>query len=302
LRVECGGVSLTTSGRNASLPRQPRSAGEVSCFTDFAFQPLEGSHGLTPSDTRHNLLSITWNTMKATRETTELLGDWVMSGIDHSTQDPNVGFVETLYQTCSTALIHLWRSRFRLTSHGPHKNTLKKDVANIRLWEENFPPGYLDTILGQSDHLKTNVIENLKGIGNILMLYFAGCEGAAISPQNESNSTRDIVLELETQLEKAAIMLSAEERSESSSDDEEFDDSPSTTEREQNRYGRLHCYVSCLMDLTPVIEKHISRLQHKVEPPPTPLENVFRLSQSAQPFAMRIRDRLVFPQVFPLLS
>ncbi|KAN0085427.1 hypothetical protein V8E54_001894, partial [Elaphomyces granulatus] len=229
--------------------------------------------------------------MMAIEETTELLDGWVISRIDHSTQDPNFGFVETLYQACSTALAHLWRSRFRLISHGPRENTLKKDVANLWLWEENFPPGHLDTILGHSGHLKTNVVENLNEIGKILMPYFAGYDETTTSAQNESNSTRDLVQELETQLEKAAIILSAEERSDSSSDDEASDDSSSTIEREQNRYGRLHCYVSCLMDLAPVIEKHISCLQHKVEPRPAPLENVFRLSQSAQPFAMRIRDR-----------
>jgi hypothetical protein len=233
--------------------------------------------------------------MMAIEETTELLDGWVISRIDHSTQDPNFGFVETLYQACSTALAHLWRSRFRLISHGPRENTLKKDVANLWLWEENFPPGHLDTILGHSGHLKTNVVENLNEIGKILMPYFAGYDETTTSAQNESNSTRDLVQELETQLEKAAIILSAEERSDSSSDDEASDDSSSTIEREQNRYGRLHCYVSCLMDLAPVIEKHISCLQHKVEPRPAPLENVFRLSQSAQPFAMRIRDRLVIP-------
>ncbi|KAJ5827300.1 hypothetical protein N7447_004063 [Penicillium robsamsonii] len=229
--------------------------------------------------------------MKATKETTQSLSDWVISRIDHSTQDPNVGFVETLYHTCSTALVYLWRSRFRLIPHDSYKNTLKKDVANIRLWEENFPPGHLDTILGQSCHLKTNVIENLKGIGNILMPYFAGYDRTTTSGQNQRNSAWDLAQELDTQLEKATIMLSAEESSDSSSDDEVSDDSSSTIEREQNRLGRIHCYVSCLMDLAPVIDKHISFLQRKVEPRPTPLENVIRLSQSAQPFAMRIRDR-----------
>ncbi|KAJ6144079.1 hypothetical protein N7471_003532, partial [Penicillium samsonianum] len=225
--------------------------------------------------------------MKATKETTQLLSDWVISRIDNSTQDPNVGFVETLYHTCSTALVYLWRSRFRLTPHDPHKNTLKKDVANIRLWEENFLP--VTSTPFWDNH--TNVVENLKGIGNILMPYFAGCDITTTSGQNERTSAWDLSQELYTQLEKATIMLSAEESSDSSSDDEVSDDSSSTTEREQNRFGRIHCYVSCLMDLVPVIEKHISLLQYKVEPRPTPLDNVIRLSESARPFAMRIRDR-----------
>ncbi|KAJ5496245.1 hypothetical protein N7463_008232 [Penicillium fimorum] len=229
--------------------------------------------------------------MESTKETTQLLSDWVISRIDHSTQDPNFGFVETLYQTCSTALIYLWRSQFRLTLHGPHKNTLKKDVANIRLWEENFPSGHLDTIMGQSSHLKTNVVENLKEIGNILMPYLVDYDRTTTSRQNERKFTLDLAQELDTQLEKATIMLSSEENFDSSSDDELSDDSSSTTEREQNRFGRIHCYVSCLMDLVPLIDRHISRLQHKVEPRSVPVENLIRLSPGAQPFAMRIRDR-----------
>ncbi|CAI7609755.1 unnamed protein product [Penicillium palitans] len=229
--------------------------------------------------------------MKATKTTPQSLSDWVISRIDHSTQNPNVGFVETLYHSCSTALVYLWRSKFRLIPHHPHKNTLKKDVANLRLWEENFPPGHLDTILGQSCHLKRNVVENLKGIGNNLMPYFAGWDGTTTSGQSEGSSAWGVALELETQLQKAIIVLSAEESSDSSSDDEISDDSSSTTELEQNRFGRIHSYVSCLMDLAAVIDKRISLLHHQVELPPTLLENGIRLSHSAQPFAMRIRDR-----------
>ncbi|KAJ5151022.1 uncharacterized protein N7482_010274 [Penicillium canariense] len=222
-----------------------------------------------------------------------------MARLIHSTQDPNVGFVETLYQTCSTALVHLWRSRLRLTLLGPQRNTFKKDVANIRLWEENFPPGQLDVLLGQSGHLRTNVVENLKGVGNILMPYFAGCEGNTTNAQNERSPVRHLARELKTQLEKATLMLSDEDGSNSSSDDEASDDSSSTTEREQNRFGRLHCYISCLMDLAPVIEKHILFVQRQVEPESTLFENDFHISHNAQPFAMRIRDR--FPSAPALL-
>ncbi|PWY78490.1 hypothetical protein BO94DRAFT_558822 [Aspergillus sclerotioniger CBS 115572] len=236
--------------------------------------------------------------MKTRKESTKLLTDWVISRIDHSIQDPNVGFVETLYHTCSTALSHLWKCQFRFIPYGPRKNTLKKDVANLRLWRENFPSGCLDTILEQSGPLKTNVVENMERIGTILMPYFATCDGMTTSAESESNSTQDLIQELGAQLEKAAIMLSAEDRSSSSSDDDASDDSFSTSESEQNRYGRLHCYVNCLMDVAPVIERHLSYLQHRVEPPSTHIENVFSLSQSAQPFAMRIRDRFTNAPTF----
>ncbi|PYI05739.1 hypothetical protein BO78DRAFT_407943 [Aspergillus sclerotiicarbonarius CBS 121057] len=231
--------------------------------------------------------------MVATKEETKLLTDWVISRIDHSIQDPNVGFVETLYHTCSTALVHPWKSHLRLIPHGPHKNTLKNDVANTRLWGDKFPPGCLDIILGQAGPLKTNVVENLERIGAILMPCLASCDGTTASAENESNSTQDLIQELNTQLEKAITMLSAEERPVSSSDGEVSDDLSPSSEREQNRYGRLHCYANCLMDLVPVIERTLFYLQHRVEPPSNPVENVFSPSQTAQPFAMRIRDRSI---------
>ncbi|KAJ5531314.1 hypothetical protein N7527_004707 [Penicillium freii] len=212
--------------------------------------------------------------MKATTKTTQPLSDWVISRIDHSTQNPNVGFVETLYHTCSTALEHLEEGCSQPPAVG-----------------RELPPGHLDTILGQSSHLKRNIVENLKGIGNNLMPYFADWDRTTTSGLNERSTAWDLAQELDTQLQKAAIVLSAEESSDSSSDDEISDDSSSTTEREQNRFGRIHSYVSCLMDLAAVIDKRISLLHHKVESPPTALENVIRLSQSAQPFAMRIQDR-----------
>jgi hypothetical protein len=231
--------------------------------------------------------------MKAARDTTEYFGDWFVSRIDLNTQDPNVGYIESLYQTCSAALIYLWKSQFRLKSPTQHKRTLQRDVASIRLWEENFPSGHLDTILGESSDLKINILENLTGIGKILLPYLVDFEGSTKGRRKEEKLEATLTQELESQLEKARIMLSAEERSDSSSDDETSDDSSSTTERQENRLGRLHCFISCLVDLAPVIEKNVACLHRKVEAQPVPIDNVFRLSHEAQPYAMRIRDRSV---------
>lgn len=232
--------------------------------------------------------------MEPTSESIQSLGDWVLSRSDHSAQDPNIGFVETLYHTCSRALVYLWRYRFRFAPQGPRKNTLKKDVADIRLWEENFPPGRLDAILGQSHHLKLNVVENLKGIGTILRLYLTGCDDSTTKEQHQTDSGSDsgLAQELDTQLEKAAIMLSSED-CDLSSDDELSDDSSSTSEREQNRFGRIHCYVSCLIDMAPSIEKRIALAPRRVEPRQIHAENTMTLSPNAQPFVMRIQDRFV---------
>ncbi|KAL4897871.1 hypothetical protein BDV59DRAFT_51382 [Aspergillus ambiguus] len=258
------------------------------------FSPSKALHDLVLSHSRGiSSLSIARQTMEEIRKATRSLDDWVGSRIDHSIQDPNVGFVETLYQNCSTALVHLWKSRLRYISCDSRRNILRKDIANIRLWEENFPPSYLDTILEQSPRLKANVLENLKGIGIILVRFFESCD--------ERYSTQDLAQELETQLEKAAIILSAEEISDYSSEDDSSDDSSSNTEREQNLYGRLHCYVNCLMDVAPVIERQLFSMQQRVEGPSAPLKNEFRLSQSAQPFAMRIRDRFAMAPI-PLVE
>lgn len=231
--------------------------------------------------------------MKATKGKSDFPSDWFVSRIDHSTQDPNVGFVETLYQTCSAALIYLWKSQLRLNPPTLHQRALQRDVASIRLWEENFPSGHLDTILGESSDLKINVLENLTGIGKILLPYFLECEETKRGRQSDKKLRATLAQELETQLEKARIMLNAEEKSDSSSEDETSDDSSSTTERQENRLGRLHCYISCLVDIAPVIEKNVSRLHRKVEVQPAPTETVFRLSHEAQPYAIRIRDRSV---------
>ncbi|TPR10274.1 Complex I intermediate-associated protein 30 (CIA30) family protein [Aspergillus niger] len=228
---------------------------------------------------------------EAFEDSTKLAEDWLTYRTDQSTLDPNLGFVELFYQTCSAALVHLWRSHFRSTIRGSHRNTLKKDVANIDLWEEKFPIGHLDTILGRSQPLKLNVIENLKGIGNVLRPYFAIYDSSTHAG-NGRDVAQDLGQELVTQLEKAVIILD-EAASDSSSDDDSSDNSSESSESEYNRFGRLHCYVNCLMELVPVIERNISRLKKEEQSQHVPLQSEFRLSQDAQPFAMRIRDRFI---------
>ncbi|KAJ5661027.1 uncharacterized protein N7484_000399 [Penicillium longicatenatum] len=229
--------------------------------------------------------------MKKSKRYTGLLDDWIESQIEQSAQDPNVGFVETLYQTCSSIFLHLWRSRLRFMPYGPRRNTLKKDVAQLPLWEENFAPGHLDIILGQSSRLKTNVVENLKGIGEVLISHYVGSDDPMSNLQIESSSIQNLVKELRAHLDNAEIFLSTEEKSNSSSDEDTSDDSSSTTDGEMNRYGRLHSYVLCLMDLVPAIERHALCLQQRVTQPHEVSGNQFDISQSALPFAIRIRDR-----------
>ena len=224
------------------------------------------------------------------------LGDW-LSKSDHSSDNPNFGFVETLYQACSVALVALWKSHLRLTTHNPQKNTLKRDIASIRFWEENFPAGHLDTILAESSGLKIRVLENLTGISRILISLFADYDEATSSTQNKSDPQSNCSNNLETLVEKAAIVLEAEEGSESSSDDERKKIGRNrwiTPQCHRNRLGRLHSYTTCLVNLTPVVERYAYSLQCRAESQPTPTQTDFQFSPDAQPYAMRIRDRSVF--------
>lgn len=237
--------------------------------------------------------------METKAESKSILDDWVVSKIDHSIEDPNFGFVETFYQTCTAALNSLWKSQFRTMKPGPHKSTLKKDIASIRLWEENFSPGHLDTILAESSGLKIAVLESLIGIGKILVPYFTVGDGDedVFDIRNESAPERNFAKELKTQLEKAALMFDPDETSDSSSDDETSDDSSSSTERHHNHLGRIHSYIICLVDLIPAVERYIYSLQCKAEAQSVPIKTVFRLSHRAQPYAMLISDRSVSSSV-----
>ncbi|KAJ5918365.1 hypothetical protein N7454_010740 [Penicillium verhagenii] len=240
--------------------------------------------------------------MKKTQRSVGLLDEWINSQIEHITQDPNVGFVEVLYQTCSVVLVHLWRSHFRFMLDGARLNVMKRDVANMRLWEGNFSANHLDIILGQSSRLKTNVVENLKGIGDILVNYILESDKTIGFLQVESIARRDLVKDLRDLLQKATIFLSAEDKSSLSSDedasDDSSDDSLSITDREFNCYGRLHSYVVCLMDLVPAIERQVLSLQQRVTHQIPSQDEVFLMSQSAQPFARRISDRFANAPTF----
>lgn len=223
---------------------------------------------------------------------------FIASRIDYSTHDPNVGFVETLYGLCSLSLIELWKSRRRHMPQAPHTNTLKKDVADLGMWTQSFPTGYLDCILEKSDHLKTNIIENLVEIGKIISSLSSSTERDIIDTKEKNNSQAIIDHELTTALEKANIILSSGEHSDTEEDselssDEASEDSSSNSDHEQDCYGRLHCYISCMVNLIPVIEEHVLSLERKDAAQSVPAKACFDLSRGAQPYAMRIQDRLV---------
>ncbi|KAJ6031413.1 hypothetical protein N7540_002145 [Penicillium herquei] len=237
--------------------------------------------------------------MSDTDETESSLEDWLISRTDRSTYDPNLGFIEKLHQTCSGILTHLWKSQFRWMSPGPQKTTLREDVVNLRLWHENYPRGCLDMILGQSDPLKMNVVENLNAIGDILLSFLVNRGYSTVGSPNESVFSPNRTRRLKAQLEKAALIISSEASSTSSTDDSEVsDDAPSTAQLEKNKFERLDCYVLCLMDLVSVIKNQIYRMQNQVERPNHPIEDPFHLSQGARPFAMRIKDRFLNAPVY----
>ncbi|KAJ5647163.1 hypothetical protein N7490_003535 [Penicillium lividum] len=230
--------------------------------------------------------------MWTTDTSPRLLDSWLTSQVENTSQYPDIGFIECLYQTCSLILTHLWKSRLRFISRGPHKNTLGKDVLNIRLLEESFPVGHFDTTLGDSSPLKVNLVENLKAIGDILIWYFLGFDEDSANSQVDDASIKDLVQELRSLLEKAEIFLSVQPISDATEDWDSSDDSASTTDNDLSRHGRLHCYVTCLMDLIPVLQRQAFFIEQNVELQPLLPTNIC-LSPTAQPFVMRIRDKFI---------
>ncbi|KAJ5758690.1 hypothetical protein N7520_005846 [Penicillium odoratum] len=234
-------------------------------------------------------------------QTKNLFDDLVVSRIDHSTQDPNVGFVETFYQTSARALTHLWKTRFRLQVRGKYRNKLKTDIAHIKLWQQYFPQGRLDIIIERSSSLKRNVVEILRGIGKVLLPYLlSSFDGTFDKSNSETEFYRNLVQDLKTQLEQSAIMLVANNSEDDSSgmeaseSSDSSDSSSSPTERDFSWLDRLHGYINCLMDLSSVIERAHYCLQQEQDAPTISLKSSFNLSESVRPFAMLIQDR--FPK------
>ncbi|KAL3468894.1 hypothetical protein BJX99DRAFT_242539 [Aspergillus californicus] len=219
-----------------------------------------------------------------------LVDSWIESS--HSNLDPNFGFIESLYHTCSAALQRVWKSKSSLSLTAAQQNLLKNDVARLDLWEENFPSCRLDTILGHSSYLRAEVLQNLYRIGMILTAY-----SSRIATCPEDNATAFGTEGLSTLLEKCTVIISETEGSDTSSDSDTDSVCSSATEAHSNQHGRLHCYISCLMELGPAIERQISNIQFKLDQQTLPMPKVFSLSENAQPYARRIKDRFKDAQI-----
>ncbi|KAJ0426158.1 hypothetical protein BJY00DRAFT_273123 [Aspergillus carlsbadensis] len=214
----------------------------------------------------------------------ELVDSWL--GSSHSNTDPNFGFIESLYHTCSLALQHVWKFKSFLGLTEPQRNSFQSDVAQLSLWEENFPSSHLDTILHHSTYLQIEVLENLYRIGRILTQY---CY--RISAQSDKAALPQNIDDFNTLLDKAAGIISEKETSDSSTDSDTDSVCSSLTEADHNQNGRLHCYVTCLMELGPAIERQMANLQFRLDQQAIPQQSHFSLSDNAQPFAIRIKDR-----------
>ncbi|KAL2828863.1 hypothetical protein BJY01DRAFT_228203 [Aspergillus pseudoustus] len=213
-----------------------------------------------------------------------VVDSWIQSS--QSELDPNFGFIESLYHTCATTLQQLWKARSCLSLADAQQASLKNDVAQLTLWEENFPSCRLDTILGHSNYLRIEVLENLYGIGKILMQFYRRS-----SAKSEHVFFIEGTKDLSTLIEKAAVIVSENDTSDSSTDSDTDSDCSSMSEAGKNLQGRLHCYIGCLMELGPAIERQIGNIQFKLEQQAIPELNHFSLSENAQPFAVRIKDR-----------
>jgi hypothetical protein len=112
---------------------------------------------------------------------------------------------------------------------------------------------------------------------------------------NSSTLTNSMKV-LQTMLEKAVMVLPYIDHSDSSSDESSLS-AASVLEGSTNRYGRLQCYVACLMDLSLAIERQTASIQTSLNQRAVPPDADFPLSQNSQPFAILIRDRYVKKEV-----
>ncbi|KAJ5726160.1 uncharacterized protein N7483_007517 [Penicillium malachiteum] len=92
------------------------------------------------------------------------------------------------------------------------------------------------------------------------------------------------------------MVIIAEEGCESfsdydSSDSGNYEGSLSIIIRNNSRFGRLHSYVNCLMNLAPLIQRRSDIMREMMKAELYRIENRFRLSEAANSHAMRIRDR-----------
>ncbi|KAL2849695.1 hypothetical protein BJX68DRAFT_267011 [Aspergillus pseudodeflectus] len=216
----------------------------------------------------------------------ELVNSWL--GSSHSNTDPNFGFIESLYHTCSSTLQQTWRLKSYLSVTDAQQIVLRNDVAQLSLWEENFPSARLDTILSYSNYLRIEVLENLYRIGKILVQY---CHRISAQFQSDQAALPQNIDDFNTLLDKAAGIISEKETSELSTDSDTDSVCSSSTEAECNQHGRLHCYITCLMELGPAIERQMANIQFKLDQQALPQLSHFSLSENAQPFAIRIKDR-----------
>jgi hypothetical protein len=122
-----------------------------------------------------------------------------------------------------------------------------------------------------------------------------------MSDTGSSDKLAESMKALEIMIEKAVIMLPYVDNSDSSSDESSLSAGP-LLEEETNRYGRLQCYVTCLMDLSLAIERQNASIQALLNQRAVPPDTDFPVSQNAQPFAIRIRDRYVKGEISGLES
>ncbi|KAL2844406.1 hypothetical protein BJX68DRAFT_242960 [Aspergillus pseudodeflectus] len=235
------------------------------------------------------------NNRMSTTPVLQAVHEWITSststGSVSTILNPNLGYIEAFYQTCLVIFGELWTSHLKKQPRSPRKTAMKNSIAQLRLWIENFEPFCMDTVLEQTGDLKISVVENLCEIGRILLRIQKENVTSPI-PQEQKGPRQLLANELEILIEKGTILLSNEGIYSSSSDGSSSDESqPDVSQLNHNFYGRLHSHISCLMDLSPVIERQLNSLQSRSYDPELRLFSSFHLSEVAQPLAMRIRDR-----------
>jgi hypothetical protein len=106
--------------------------------------------------------------MKTEQITVRLpLDDWLPpdSSVAHQdTTGPDIGFVELLYRALASVFSQMWTLAMKERLEAPCRDIVRECVAQVCLWEQNFPLGSLDMILHYLGSLRASVLENIRKI------------------------------------------------------------------------------------------------------------------------------------------
>ncbi|KAI9729829.1 MAG: hypothetical protein M1834_006577 [Cirrosporium novae-zelandiae] len=216
------------------------------------------------------------------------------------------GIVELLYQACFDVFSQTWKLIF--TNTAPAKSIklkrgdLKESFTKFVIWHEGIDAGKWDKVLQYSKHLRDNILDNLYGIGIVLL--------KAIS-QSIHAEYNTYLSELDSLIEKGRSVISGyddyddENDNELDSNDEDEDEGEdenedeSENENEDEDEGEINrtmgisikIHVDCLMQLAPSLEHVSNHLELATKKALVVSPTNFKISKPAEIYVHNIRDK-----------